>query len=239
MHYVEAKNMNQPTWNVNQPISRSDSVKSSKSEQSVKSPPPKKQEKRTLPEEIPLPEDSDERKMDTEQAQSNTTNASLTTSENKMAIEEDLRLIRIEVAELKKPNDLLRHINKTQIENHAMILKHVEAEHLKSIKVFGDEHNKALQEISKLRNENHLLKARKEVISASYDLEKENSEEYPEEKCIIEEKCIGDCKHIVEEDLKNLQLGGKRITPLENTEDPRCPQYNNTFQNKTAMAQHV
>ena len=60
MHSVEVNNMNQPTWNVNQPISRSDSVKSSKSEKSVTSPPPKKQEKRILAEEIPLPEDSDE-----------------------------------------------------------------------------------------------------------------------------------------------------------------------------------
>ena len=42
--------------------------------------------------------------------------------------------------------------------------------------------------MSKLQNENHLLKAREEVISACYDLEKEDSEEYQEEECIIEEK---------------------------------------------------
>ena len=43
--------------------------------------------------------------------------------EKYMEIEEDLKLARLEVGHLKRENELLRHINKTQTENHAKKVK--------------------------------------------------------------------------------------------------------------------
>ena len=62
-------------------------------------------------------------------------------------------------------------------------------------------------------------------------------------------KCKGDCRHIVEEDLKNLrdmrnikQNGGNTFLPMVDQEERsvhRCPQCNEIYQNKTAIEQHV
>ena len=108
IHPVEVKNLNQP-------IPRSDSVKSpppKKHEQDVKLiVNPRKQESPTVdkqePEKTP-PEENMDTQIDPEKY---------------MEIEEDLKLARLEVRQLKRENELLRHINKTQTENHAKKVK--------------------------------------------------------------------------------------------------------------------
>ena len=102
--------------------------------------------------------------MDTDEAQAN--------PEKCREVEENLRLAKLDIVTLKRENIQLRHINKTQIELNSKAIKHIESEHLRAIKVFIDEHNKALQEISRLMKENQLVKAREEVIIATMDKEK-------------------------------------------------------------------
>ena len=132
--------------------------------------------------------------------------------EKYMEIEEDLRLVRLEVGQLKRENELLRHINKTRAENHAKKVKNIEAENIRAIKVFEVEHDKALKEISRLQR-NHLLKAREDVITAVMYNEKD--------ECIKDIQCKGDCEHVVKEVVH------------------KCTQCSNRYQNKNAMEQHV
>ena len=206
-------------------LERTDSVRSSKSVKSVASPPPKKHDKDQKSKMGPIwPKKqetpvrkwemtpmSKENEMDTEQAH-----------EKGMEIAEDLRLANMLVVTLKRENDQLRHINKTQIENNSQTIKHLQSEHLRAIKVFDGEHNKALQEISRLTKETQLMKAREQVLTATL----EDSAENQEEECIMDVKCKGKCRHIVEEDLRNKRLH-------------QCPQCDNTFQNISSMDQHV
>ena len=212
----------------NKQFLRSDSVGSVKSVQSVTSPPPKKHEKDPNPKKVTLEVDAKPEEMDTEQAKIN--------SIKLMEIEEDLRLSRLDVVTLKRESELLRHVNKTQTENHAKTVKHIEDEHLRAIKVFGDEHNKALNEISKLQNDVKLLKAREEVIAAVTNILEEDGKEQEEDECIMDIKCKGDCRHIMEEDLKNLknmrnikQKGG----------NPICPYCSVSFTNVQVLNKHI
>ena len=230
-------------------IFRSDSVRSSKSQQSVKSPPPKKQD--TKAEEIPLPEtdwiDMDEEDVEMEQIKE-TKKVSATTEEY-MELQEDLKLARKESSELKINITKMREINKTQNENHANTIKKLEALHLKAIKSFGEEFNKALNENAKLQNERDLLIAREEVLKSFDDLAEEEDKEEEQEECIMDGKCSGDCAHIVAENLKNLKAmrnmkhqGGKRTSPVENAEVRvihRCTQCNSTFPNEPDLRQHL
>ena len=186
--------------NLKKPIPRSDSVKS---------PPPKKHEQ-----DVKLIVNP--RKVDKQEPEKTPPEESMDTQldpEKYMEIEEDLRLARLEVGQLKRENELLRHINKTQTENHAKKVTHIEGENISAIKVFEVEYNKALKEIARLQKENHLLIAREEVITSVMDNEKD--------ECILNIKCKGDCEHLVKEVIH------------------RCTQCSNRFQNKTAMEQHM
>ena len=107
-------------------LERTDSVRSSKSVKSVASPPPKKHDKDPKSKMGPIwPKKqetpirkwemtpmSKENEMDTDQAH-----------EKGMEIAEDLRLAKMLVVTLKRENDQLRHINKTQIENNSQTKK--------------------------------------------------------------------------------------------------------------------
>ena len=189
MHPVDVDNLKNP-------IPRSDSVKS---------PPPKKHEQ-----DVKLIVNP--RKVDKQEPEKTPPEESMDTQldpEKYMEIEEDLRLARQEVGQLKRENELLRHINKTQTENHAKKVTHIEGENISAIKVFEVEYNKALKEIARLQKENHLLIAREEVITSVMDNE------------MLNIKCKGDCKHLVKEVIH------------------RCTQCSNRFQNKTAMEQHM
>jgi hypothetical protein len=90
----------------------------------------------------------------------------------------------------------LRHINKTQIESKSNAIKHIEMEHLRAIKMFEDQINKAVQEISRLMKENQLSTAREKVILATMDVEKEESDTNQKDECILNMKCKGDCTHV-------------------------------------------
>ena len=111
-----------------------------------------------------------------------------------------------------------------QAENHKKMLEKMKKEHKKELDVVTEEYNKSLTIISKLQNEKELLIAREETIVSFGDLAEERNkateEEDPIDECIMEEKCVGNCKHIVEEDLRNLKEmrkmknhGGKRNSP--------------------------
>ena len=106
MHGVPVKNVI-PSMS----MSRSDSVKSSKSEQSVKSPPPKKQD--TKPEEVSLPETEwiDIDIQDNKIEEVKETKKVSATPEQSMGLQEDLRLSKIEAEELKIINMQLREID--------------------------------------------------------------------------------------------------------------------------------
>ena len=193
MHPVDVDNLKNP-------IPRSDSVKS---------PPPKKHEQ-----DVKLIVNP--RKVDKQEPEKTPPEESMDTQldpEKYMEIEEDLRLARQEVGQLKRENELLRHINKTQTENHAKKGTHIGGENISAIKVFEVEYNKALKEIARLQKENQLLIAREEVITSVMDNEKD--------ECILNIKCKGDCEHLVKEVIH------------------RCTQCSNRFQNKTAMEQHM
>ena len=69
-----------------------------------------------------------------------------------------------------------------------------------------EEYEKALTEIAKIQNENALLKAREDVLHSFQRLEvTRHGEDEDIEECIMEQKCEGNCKHIEEEDLRNLK----------------------------------
>ena len=243
MHGVQIPN--QPI-----PLVRTDSDKSSRSQQSIKSPPPKKLVNEQKPEEIPLPEDIDVDQEDGQESKEETRVPPLQfgpaptlqpgpvpplqaasvpplQSPQVQSLMEELRLTKIENEELKVNIALVRQVNQRQLENHTYKIKDIESGHLKAMKVFGDEYNKALNEIAKLQNENYLFKAREEVLCSTdiletemVEAEEEEEKEEQEDECIMEVKCTGTCAHIAEENLRNLknmrkmkQQGGRRNSP--------------------------
>ena len=166
-----------------------------------------------------------------------------------------MRLAKIENAALKNDIFKVRQINQTQIENHAKAISLMEAQHLKALKMIGDEFTKSINENARLQNENYLLKAREEVM-VSLELEEANNKvkevhEVEIDECIMDIKCTGNCNHVAEQDLRDLKnlrkikhQGGQRNSPLENSDVRvevlhRCPQCNSKFQNKTGLQQHV
>ena len=175
IHPVEVNNLNQE-------IPRSDSVKS---------PPPKKHEKDVKL--IVNPRKQEKSKVDYQEPKKTPPKEIMdmelaqTDPEKYMQNEEDLRLARLEVGQLKRENELLRKINNTQTENHAKKVKHIEG----AIKVFEVEYTKALKEIARLQKENQLLIAREEVITSVMYNEKDER--------IMNVKCKGDCEHGVKD----------------------------------------
>ena len=95
MHSIEVRKTNSSST-----LSRSNSVKSTTSVESTKSPPPKKLINETHPQDIPLPEDTEDIEID----------------EN--TIIEDLIVAKREATDLKIIVENLRNINKTQSQNH-------------------------------------------------------------------------------------------------------------------------
>ena len=295
MHMVETKKVVQGSV-----LTRSNSVVSIRSEQSVRSPPPKKSQhevkpKEVLPdklqevkpeevqeevhevqevraEEVPLPGEEEPIEVDNHDVQfiqpKETSKTEIGESEPNAAINEDDRMSKEEGEELKGQIELLRRINKNQLANHNWIvqennkkfneyMRKVQEEHAKEVQektpmynILQEEYKKALTQISKIQNKNDLLKAREEVLQSFANLEvtKDGGDDQVDE-CIIEGKCEENCRHIVEEDLRNLKnmrkmknQGGRRNTPQEPPEvreKNRCPQCNFISEHKTALEQHM
>ena len=125
-------------------IIRSDSLKSG---HSVKSPPPKKIQNSVKPEEdLPdLPEDTEWNDMDTD---------------DKKDLQEDLRVAKAEIYEIKKHLQAVRDVNKKQSDNHKKIIEKMKTEQKKELNLLAEEYKKALTEISNLQKEKDLLTAR-------------------------------------------------------------------------------
>ena len=208
MHMVKENNSSKK-------IVRTDSVRSSISVKSATSQPPKKHEKdstngenpkkreKQMTEEIPL---QNENAMDTEEKLN---------PDKCREVKEDLRLAKLEIVILKRENNQLRNINKTQIESKSNTIKYIESEHLRAIKIFEDENNKAVQEIARLKKENQLSTAREKVILATMD-----SDTNQKDECIMNIKCKGDCTHV------------KEINPV-------CPFCNINHTNLHVLRRHI
>ena len=120
IHPVEVKNLNNP-------IPRSDSVKS---------PPPKKHEKDIQIIENPRKQERpNAEKQEPEKTPLEETMDTQIDPEKHMEIEEDLRLARLEVGQLKRENVLLRHINKKQTENHTKKVTNIEDENIRACEI--------------------------------------------------------------------------------------------------------
>ena len=164
----------------------------------------------------------------------------------KMDRDEDMQLAKIEIVDLKTCIQNKEEQIKKLKEGHVLEIKEVVLKHDR----LNEEYQKALTEIAKLEREKGLMKARADVLLSFDELAlTEEGETVEVEECIQDEKCKGNCSHIIEEDLRNLRnfrkmklQGGIRSTPTENPLNQvvhRCPQCDYITQDKTTLEKHV
>ena len=175
-------------------------------------------------------------------------------NEAKIQLEEDLRLAKNEIGDLKTMLGKVREINQKHIESHTKTILDIKTAHKKQMddiipkyEALSEEYKKALTKIAKIQNKKDLLKVREEVLVSFKDLLLTEEDSVGEvDECIKEVKCKDNCSHIVEEDVRNLkemkrmkQLGGRRNCPLEKPEDRtvnRCPQCDFKAQHESAIS---
>ena len=145
-------------------------------------------------------------------------------------LEEDLKLAKQEISELKAESQELKTHNKRKFKGYE-----TEYEELLI------ETNKVVQELNKVQNE-------RDIAITKIDNMKKIDEEEEVDECIKDSFCQGDCEHVgctvdKAQRLKNMKdLGGRRTSPVEEvirTPKFRCPQCNFTTTNKNGLDNHV
>ena len=144
-------------------------------------------------------------------------------------LEEDLRLAKFEIAELKEDRKQLKAHND---------IKH---------KGYESEYDELLKESSKMKEEMNKMLSEKHLLLAKVNsLETFNNEKVVDE-CVKNASCDGDCEHVAcnTAQLQRLNIlknqGGNRNSPSENasTSALNCPQCNYSSRNKNNIETHV
>ena len=189
MHSIDMKNSNTPMT-----LSTSNSVKSTTSVESIKSPPPKKTQdtiNKIKPEEVPLTEDTEYIEVD-----------------ERKNIEEDLKA-RNETTDLKIIFEKLRSIIKTQSENHTKTVSKLESEKINITNTSQNEYNYLLTENTKLKKENDLMKNREEVLR-TFEEVKTTNDQTDEENKNLKERIAAQNKRMLKIEMEKTKLGNKK-----------------------------
>ena len=145
-------------------------------------------------------------------------------------LEEDLRLAKFKISELK--------------EDRKQLKAHNDGTH----KGFESEYDELLKEPSKNKEEMNKMPSEKHLLLAKVNsLENFNNEKVVDE-CVKDARCEGDCEHVAcnTAQLQRLNIlknqGGRRSSPSENASPSafkNCPQCNYSSRNKKEIEAHV